>query len=319
VTRRPLRGEGPSGALPSAARGLRRAPWRHPWVIHLRLGFNLVLSPIYLWGVWLAGGGLLDWRTWVGWVSLHVFLYGGTTAFNSVYDEDAGPIGGLRHPPPVDRGLLWWSLAVQAAGLPLAFLVGPAFLVAWFGLALVAAAYSHPLVRLKARPAAALAAVALGQGGIGFLAGWWAVAEPGRGLAALADVAEPIVLLGATTASLVLVGLYVVTQAYQTVEDRERGDRTLAVVWGPRRALLRGLVASAVGVALMIAVVIDRLGAGWAVVVAAGAAAVGFTWWRWAVAFDESELDANYRVAMRIAAVGGGGLSAFLLVHLAVR
>ena len=55
----------------------------HPYFTHLRLNFNLLLSPIYLWGVLLAGGGLDDWRVWLGYLALHLFLYGGTNAFNS--------------------------------------------------------------------------------------------------------------------------------------------------------------------------------------------------------------------------------------------
>jgi 4-hydroxybenzoate polyprenyltransferase len=293
------------------------APWRHPWVRHLRLGFNLVLSPIYLWGVWLAGGSLLDARVWLGWLALHVFLYGGTTAFNSYYDRDEGPIGGMRHPPAVDRGLLWWSLGVQAAGLPLAALVGTPFLVAWLVLCVVAAAYSHPLTRWKAGAVTSLAAVALGQGGIGFLAGWWAVAPRGAGLEALADVTRGVVVLGAITTALLLTGLYVVSQAYQTAEDRRRGDRTLPVLWGPSRALRAAAIVSGAGVVLMALVVVDRLGAPWALPIVAGALAVGIVWWRWAASFDEDDLERNYRTAMGIAGIGGAALSAFLLVHLA--
>jgi 4-hydroxybenzoate polyprenyltransferase len=291
-----------------------RHPWRHPWLRHLRLRFNLVLSPIYLWGVFLAGGTLADGRVWLGWLALHVFLYGGTTAFNSYYDRDEGPIGGMRHPPPVDRGLLWWSLAVQAAGLPLAWFVGAPFTVAWLTLFLVAGAYSHPLTRWKADPARALAAVALGQGGVGFLAGWWATA--GAELGALGDVIRPTVLVGAATSASLLTGLYVVSQAYQTAEDRRRGDRTLPVIWGPRRALRRAAAVSALGAAAMALVVVERLGPLWALPVVLGVLAVGVPWWRWAGTFDEADLDTNYRTSMRIAGVGGGALSLFLLLHL---
>lgn len=294
----------------------RVPPWRHPWVRHLRLGFNLVLSPIYLWGVWLAGGTLQDGRVLLGWLALHVFLYGGTTAFNSYYDRDEGPIGGMRHPPPVARGLLWWSLGVQAAGLPLAWLVGPPFVAAWLVLFVVAGAYSHPSTRWKARPASALAAVALGQGGVGFLAGWWAVAPGAAGLGALADVARPDVLVGALTTALLLSGLYVVSQAYQTAEDRRRGDRTLPVLMGPGRALRWAALVSGLGAILMVVVVSARIGPLWAVPIVVGSGAVGAVWWRWAERFDEDALDANYRTAMRIARVGGGALSAYLLVLL---
>lgn len=294
----------------------RPPPWRHPWVRHLRLGFNLVLSPIYLWGVWLAGGGLSDPRVWIGWLSLHVFLYGGTTAFNSFYDRDEGPISGMRRPAPVDAGLLWWSLAVQAAGMPLALIVGAPFTVAYLVLFLVAAAYSHPLTRWKAHPASALLAVALGQGGVGFLAGWWAVAERSSGLRALLDVARPDVLLGALATALVLAGLYVVTQSFQTVEDRRRGDRTLPVIWGPGPALRHAAMVSGAGVLFIAWMVAERLHPAWVAAVVAGALAIGVPWWRWAGRFAEADLDGNYRRAMRIAGAGGAGLSAFLLIQL---
>jgi 4-hydroxybenzoate polyprenyltransferase len=299
----------------------RRAPawprwWRHPWWRHLRLGFNLILSPIYLWGVWLAGGSLASPPVWLGYVALHLFLYGGTNAFNSYYDRDDGPIGGMRHPPPVDRGLLWWSLAVQAAGLPLALAVGPAFTVTYLLLFGLASAYSHPWTRWKAHPWAALAAVALGQGGVGFLAGYVVVAGPGLRVAASLVRAE--VVLGVVTAALVLTGLYVVSQAYQTADDRRRGDRTLPVLLGPRRALRLAVAVSGSGVALMTGVVAARLGWGWAASIGLGAVVVGVWWWRWAAGFDEDAVDDNFATAMRLAATGGGALTAFLVWHLAV-
>ena len=41
------------------------------------------------------------------------------TAFNSYYDRDVGPVGGLEQPPPVAESLLAFSLAVQAIGFAL--------------------------------------------------------------------------------------------------------------------------------------------------------------------------------------------------------
>ncbi len=86
------------------------------FIRHLRLPFNLLLSPIYLWGVLLAGGTLWDPSFWLGYVTLHLFLYGGGTAFNSFYDRDEGPIGGMAHPPPVDRGPALVLVARAGAG-----------------------------------------------------------------------------------------------------------------------------------------------------------------------------------------------------------
>ncbi len=285
------------------------APWTHPFVRHLRLHFNLLLSPIYLWGVLLGGGRLLDGRVWLGYLSIHLFLYGGTTAFNSYYDRDEGPVGGMLTPPGVSPGLLPFSLAVQALGLPLALLVGRGFTLAWILLFLVFAAYSHPWVRLKANPAGALAAIALGQGALGFALGWLAVA-PARGLAQATGTT------GMLSTALVVTGLYVVTQSYQTVEDRRRGDRTLPVLLGPQRALRLAVAALGAGGAVMLGWLAGRTGTGWVVALALFFLAVGGWLLAWAARFDEAQVAANYRTAMRLAAVTSGGFTVVIVALL---
>jgi 4-hydroxybenzoate polyprenyltransferase len=283
---------------------------RHPYLLHLRLGFNLLLSPIYLWGAFLGGGGLGDPRFWFGYVSLHLFLYGGTTAFNSFYDEDDGPIGGMLRPPPVDPGLLRFSLVVQALGLLPAAASGPVFLLAWLALFTVFAAYSHPLTRLKARPAAALAAIALGQGAIGFALGWLAVALP-------AGLLSRTGLVGMTSAALVVTGLYVITQSYQAEADRARGDITLAVQLGAGTSLLLAGLPLAVGGGLVVWWVGLMLGWARAAVLAAFFAVLAAWLIRWALGFAEAEVERNFHVAMRFVTAASVGLASFLLLHLA--
>ncbi len=282
----------------------------HPWLRHLRLPFNLLLSPIYLWGVLLAGGSPREAGFWLGYLSLHLFLYGGTTAFNSYFDKDEGPIGGMLEPPAVDGGLLYFSLAVQVAGLPLALLVGPAFTLAWLALFTIFTAYSHPAVRLKAKPWAALGAIALGQGAVGFAGGWF-VGKP-----TLASLLEPVALLGMVTTALIVTGLYIVTQSYQTGEDRARGDRTLPVMLGVRAALYVAVAVLAAGGAVMVLSLGGRFGWGWSAALGLFFAAVGVGLLRWAGRFDELEVRRNFYTAMRFAAVSSGVLSAFLLYHL---
>lgn len=292
--------------------------WRHPWVRHLRLPFNLLLSPIFLWGAWLGGGVDDPLRVAVAYLSLHLFLYGGTNALNSFYDRDEGPIGGMLRPPPVDRGLLAWAWGVQLAGLPLAAWVGGPFLAVWLALLAVATAYSHPRWRWKADPVAAVAAVGLGQGGLGALAGAWAVADPARGWAVAADLLQPGFALGLAAAATLVPGLYVVSQVYQTAEDRARGDRTWPVLLGPAVALRWATLVSAVGGALLLtALVLGPAGAGlgWArsLPLAAVLAAVAAAQWRWAARFEEADVEGNFRRAMALLAAGAGVLTLYLL------
>ena len=288
---------------------------RH-WLAHLRLPFNALLTPIYLWGVWLAPYPPEAWRVALGWLALHVFLYGGTTAFNSYYDRDEGPIGGVRHPRPVDAGLLRFSLVVQALGLPLAWLVSPAFALTYLLLFALAGAYSHPRTRWKADPRAALAVVALGQGGVGSAAGVWAAAGPGADVLALAQSAA--LWWGAAVAAAIVVGQYLVSQAYQVDEDRRRGDVTLPVAIGPRAALRWGLVPSALGFGALLWGVTALAGLAWAAVGVALGLALAWGQWRWSAWVGERGVDADFVAAMRLVVSGGVGLSAYLLALLLV-
>lgn len=282
----------------------------HPYIRHLRIHFNLLLSPIYLWGVLLAGGTLLSLKFWLGYITLHFFLYGGGTAFNSYYDRDEGPIGGMATPPPVDRGLLWFSIIVQVIGFPLALWVGIPFTVMWLIMCVLMVLYSHPSVRLKSNPAAALLAVAVGQGSVGFLSGWFTVKSD------WASILEPDAILGMVTTAILVTGLYIITQSYQTKEDSERGDNTLPVLLGARRALLVSLVLLALGGGALVYGLGVRYGIGWAVAVTLFFAVVGIAQLRWALSFDEAEIMTNYRTAMRFATASSGILSLVLLYHL---
>lgn len=286
------------------------ALWRHPWLRHLRLTFNLLLTPIYLWGVFVANGSLFTSDALLGYLTVHIFLYGGATAFNSYYDKDEGPVGGLLHPPPVDRGLLYFSLLVQALGLPLAFGVNLPFGVAWLLLFLVFTAYSHPSVRLKAEPTLALAAIGVGQGGLGFALGFFAV-RPDPSSLASADA-----LLGMLTTAFIVLGLYIVTQSYQTAEDRARGDCTLPALLGPRRALLIATGLLGAGGGAMLLYVAAHVGGGWTLVLALFFGLVGLSLLQWAVTFDERAITANFYRAMKTTSLSSLGLSLFILSRL---
>ncbi|HEX7002823.1 MAG TPA: UbiA family prenyltransferase [Trueperaceae bacterium] len=283
----------------------------HPYLLHLRLNFNLLLAPVYLYGVVTAGGRVAEARFWLGFLSLHLFLYGGTTAFNSYYDRDEGPIGGLLKPPPVDLGLLRFSLVVQALGLVPAALLGPEFFLAWLALFLVFTAYSHPLARLKARPSSALAAIALGQGALGFALGWLAVSPDILPLTAPA-------LLGMASTALVVTGLYLISQSYQVHEDRQRGDVTIPVLLGARGALLVALLPLAAGGLLLAWQLALPLGPAWLLALLLFFAGLAAWLVGWALRLDETAVERNYAVTMRFLSVASGGLTLVLLLRLVV-
>ena len=208
----------------------------------------------------LLSGGELGPRTALAFVVLHVLLYGGANAFNTYYDRDRGPIGGLEEPPPVRPALLPWSLALQLAGLALSPLVGLPFAALYLALFLLFSAYSHPAVRLKRRPWASLAAIALGQGGVAFAAGW---VSAGVGAEPLVAGRVADALWGCLSAILVVAGLYPLSQIYQLDADQGRGEDTLVVVLGRPAALGLTMALLAAGVGALALAAWDRFGVAW--------------------------------------------------------
>jgi 1,4-dihydroxy-2-naphthoate octaprenyltransferase len=225
---------------------MSRSALRDNWK-HLRLPFQLSLAPIFLWGYFLAQGEP-DWRFLSAFLSLHALLYTGVTAFNSWYDRDEGPIGGLEHPPDIHPSLLPLSLLLQAVGLLMALPVGVAFLSIYLLFVALGILYSHPRFRWKAQIAFSTLAVFGGQGALGFYAGWTA-AKGGW-----TDAGSLSALLGALTAAFTTFGIYPLTQVYQVEEDRRRGDQTLCLWLGLHRSFrvsqLCLLLAGASGVSL---------------------------------------------------------------------
>ena len=280
-----------------------------PYWKHLRLPFQLALAPLFLWGLFL-GEGRVEPTPILAFLSLHFFLYPGITAFNSAYDRDTGPVSGLKEPPEVPPGLLAFSILLQLAGAALALAAGPRLLAIYAAIAVLAALYSHPAVRLKARPFASAATVAIGQGALGFAAGWFA-ASPAEAL--LSELG----LLGAIGAALTTLGLYPATQVFQTQEDSRRGDRTLAVVLGPARALRLGGVCLLGAGAASVLLAARHFGPLDAALLAAAFAAMLLNQESFARALEAERLSAaaTYRRAMQSYYLSAAGFLVFIGYH----
>jgi 4-hydroxybenzoate polyprenyltransferase len=280
-------------------------------VVHLRLHFQLLLAPVFLWG-WLIAGGGFSLAVAIGFVALHVFLYSGATAFNSYYDRDSGPVGGLERPPPVPRSLLPLALLMQGVGWVLAALVNLPFWLACGTFIGLSSAYSHPRVRLKAHTLSSLLVVGFGQGVLAFVAAWAAT----RGEVASAWSVDGA--LGAAAAMALILALYPLTQLYQIEEDAARGDRTVAVAWGPAGCFRFSLVFTLIGGAAMLVALLRRFGLVDAALVGVGLGAqfVAIVWL--ARGFDSRRIIETYRRVMGVNALSAGALGAYLLVRLAL-
>ena len=212
---------------PAETRRTESALW-DTWK-HLRILYQLTLAPLFLWGYFLAAP--VGWRLVPAFIAVHFLLYPGITAFNSYYDRDRGPIGGLRNPPPVSGVLLQFGIALKAAGFVLALPLGVTFILIYGAFVCLSVLYSHPRFRWKADPWLSAAVVGLGQGGLGFLAGW-AAGEGG-----ITGVMQSVGIQGMASAILTALGMYPLTQLFQVEEDSARGDRTICVSLGKRKAL----------------------------------------------------------------------------------
>ncbi len=279
--------------------------------VHLRLMFQFFLSPIFLWGFLLADGRM-GLPLLIGYLAFHLFGYAGGTAFNSYYDRDTGPIGGLEHPPPVPSGLLPFALAWQFIGLVATLTLNLLLVVIYVSMFALSVAYSHPRIRFKGKPVAALTTVALGQGVLAFLAGWACA----RG--ELSSVLALPALMGLAAATLLTVGFYPLTEIYQIAEDRQRGDRTLAIWLGPARTFRFAQVSLVVGGLCAIGLIILRYQPLEALLLSLFLAGVFVVIRGWSRAFSQASIADNFRMAMRLYAVLSLGFMGWIAFRLIV-
>ena len=192
------------------------------FILHLRLHYQFfILSGGYLMGGVLAGEMDIT-QYLLQFLNVHILLFGGATAFNSWWDKDIGPVGGLKHPPKMEPWMHKLSLGFMFFGLIWSVAVG----IIYTGIYLVSLflfwIYSSPHWRWKGHPLKSLIAIGVSTGLNSVLLGT---------LAAGGQI-TPMVLLGSFGAMLILLSLYPVSQVYQEKDDRQRGDKTFAITYG---------------------------------------------------------------------------------------
>lgn len=193
------------------------------FVLHLRLHYQLfILSGAYLLGALLSENFNLQWFA-IQFLNVHLLLFGGATAYNSFWDRDEGPIGGLANPPEMVRWMWFASLLIQMIGLLLAIPMGGFFVGVYVLSMLLFWLYSSPWTRWKGRPLKSLVAIGVSTGCNGVLLGYYAT-----GFGPLYSSTW----IAAAGVTFILLSLYPVSQLYQQDEDLRRGDHTFAVSYG---------------------------------------------------------------------------------------
>lgn len=203
---------------------LSRSSW-----LHLRIPFSYFLMPVYFFALAISPNPTNRSVLW-SFIIIHLFLYPASNGYNSYFDKDEKSIGGLKNPPPVDKGLYYLALlfdtaAIVLGGLMINFTFAAMLLI--YGLA--SKAYSHPAVRLKKYPVTGWLVAGFFQGFFTLLMSYVGINEY-----ALENLSRTPVLLAGSLSSLMLWGSYPMTQIYQHEEDGKRGDETMSRMLGIR-------------------------------------------------------------------------------------
>lgn len=192
------------------------------FILHLRLHYQFFI----LSGGYFLGGLMADQmefsQFWLQFLNVHVLLYGGATAYNSYWDKDEGPIGGLKKPPKMTPWMHKVSLLFMFAGWAWSLNVSIEYFVV-YGISLILFwLYSTPHARWKGDPYLSLIAIGISTGLNSVFLGFWSAG----------GVFSGEILLSGIGASLILLSLYPVSQIFQAEEDSKRGDKTFFIKFG---------------------------------------------------------------------------------------
>lgn len=199
---------------------------RSAW-LHLRIPFSYFLLPIFLFSLLISPNIDPKRIIWVFFI-VHFLLYPASNGYNSYFDRDEKSIGGLKNPPPVNKGLYFLSLLFDLSAIILGFIfINKTFALFLIVYGLVSKAYSHPSIRLKKYPI-------VGWLTTGFFQGFFSILMCYIGLNnfQIENTVTSKVLFSGALASLMLLGNYPMTQVYQHEEDRKRGDITMSLLLG---------------------------------------------------------------------------------------
>lgn len=187
----------------------------------LRIPFSFFLMPVFLFA--LSQAQEVNWtNAAIVFVVLHLFIYPASNAYNSYMDQDEGPIGGLKNPPKATRTVFYAALLFDIVGLLLALVVSLTFAVCILLYVLASRAYSSKGIRLKKYPVTGYLTVVFFQGAFTCYMCSEAI-DPGS-----------FNWANALISSLLIGGVYPLTQVYQHEEDARNGDITISLLLGYR-------------------------------------------------------------------------------------
>ena len=281
---------------------LNKSSW-----LHLRIPFSFFLLPVFLFALAAANSPELN-QSLLIFVVIHLFLYPASNGYNSYFDKDEDSIGGLKNPPPVNKGLYYLSLLFDGVALLLGLVISWEFSLMLFIYGLVSKAYSHPSIRLKKYPYFSWLITGFFQG---FFTFW--MCSLGLENAGFEVILNDRTWIPALLASTMLWGSYPMTQIYQHEEDARRGDITLSLKLGVRGTFTFTMIFFSLS-ALGFVLYFYRFHDIWTVVLyllAMGPVLAYFLIWRFRTWKDESKADFEH--SMRLNLISSLCLNSFFL------
>lgn len=267
---------------------------RSSW-LHLRIPFSYFLLPVFLFALAVSPNPTNHSVLW-SLVIIHIFLYPASNGYNSYYDKDEKSIGGLKTPPPVNKGLYYLSLTFDFLAIMLGVLfINLTFGVLLFVYGLVSKAYSHPMVRLKKYPIGGWLVAGIFQGAFTFVMSYIGINDY-----QLENVWKASVWIPGGLSTLMLWANYPMTQVYQHDEDGKRGDETLSRLLGIRGTFY--FVAGVFGIVSIgfVLYLTSYFGSeyAWAFVMALGPVILYFGYWFLKVLRDEEAADYSHTMGL---------------------
>jgi len=196
-------------------------------LILLRVHFSLFLLPVFLFAVSQVEALDVN-NTWIMFFVLHFLVYPASNGYNSYMDRDETPIGGLKNPPKGDKGLFYLTIILDIIACIISVYIGLDILFCVLAYIIASRAYSYRGIRLKKYPVIGFLTVAFFQGAFTYYMTYISCTVFG---------CSPYPRPGDHTwaiwaSSLLIGGIYPMTQIYQHEADLKDGVVTLSYKLG---------------------------------------------------------------------------------------
>ena len=190
--------------------------------ILLRVHFSLFLLPVFLFAVSQVEDINLT-NAWIMFFILHFLVYPASNGYNSFMDRDETPIGGLKNPPKGDIGLFYLTILLDILACVISLFVGWVTMVFIIVYIFASRAYSYRGIRLKKYPIVGFLTVTFFQGAFTYFTTYYSSSN------------SPVLenhIWAMIASSLLIAGIYPMTQIYQHEADLKDGVVTLSYLLG---------------------------------------------------------------------------------------